>query len=1282
MLSVLHFLRSFFKPAEPSVHLPGDSEAEDQRFLPPPAEAEDPTWSRETDQDDFETLSHHSDSRSDTRTDLFESASDAEDSLPGDLTCDAYLPPGGTPLTEAACQLGPDVPAHLTSVPWSDTQELDLSPGFKEQSCQHELPVFAAGAGGQDAGHGWDCVSGPEQVCLLAAGCCPRTAEGGSSSQGAREVSARHLRGLPRVPVPRFRSESCPGVHPLPPFLLPRCELGRSWPPIHKAGAPPCGGSLDSIAPLGSQASPRRRACRLQPRRHHSAPGNISEVGRVEPGQHCWHMRTLVRAHSTAGFPSEEPLRQNGGVFGTHLKDGAATEGTPRPSNCSSPKPTPLTPPLLAAASSQEEPSSVCSLQRTSQENQLQQDSRSRSVALRFPAELLKLHPQAATGPGDCKSEHSPASQPRQPHSPRGPANTQKQLQSLVVEVGSQTSDEVPKHALHGKEALPISAKFPRHWNSDETPTCNTGLMGGSQVSDSGAPGSPRTPAGKDSPEETQEAAMVLDPHCTKSILQDSAELRAPSCSPGNTQGDQRPASSNRCPLFIIAVEHKGLQATTRKAVGPPLGTQPAGLPAQRLLPPLSFSTSPCGSPTDRMGPTCELPAAPALQERDNEACHCPKNQHTDLGALVPESASGIEEVPEEKLPGESQSPGPEDTQRVDIGLQPSGSSRPPSPSRSPSLGLECDPEDAEGSSVQVLEEGTAAGAVKTGPGTPAWAIAHALQQPGVLSGRGKAVQEPGKHLVMPKVTSFQKGKPWATDGTGRSPSEPQVDENASPEPREGGGDVGTPGDLASRRPSSQRCHPKRQRTTERRLRARLASAHKTLTNFFESKVFEREHPQERPQGSLKGEEKRRSRQSSWRTFLRGKDSESPKGSSLAGQLPGPPPLEPPSPPLTVPGSHREGWTEDVVNCAFGEPWIPPHVPVPSMFPEPRRQSEPAIKCAAPEEGGGCGVPGQAGLNRTLPSSSACCLTSENQGMPRRPLSPKPRSPRPGSQRRDVRFPGRGSAVSMVSLGHYQDGDSVAGNCERVRSPTVRTCLLLSLQTLNQDTQQEECDNRGPCHPCLSATPSLKDLARGEDPDTWEESPGEKSSCSGMQRALHAEPAQRPLSGAQVAGGALHSLSVGAAPREALAPARSSPWRPHRSVDDLWLEKTQKKRLTEQVQVERKMRARVLRKDSVQDCRKMTVASPVSLKHSRRSCPLSQSAPAALNHLGRPQHTPVNVSAVKEMRWMAYELPSPLLYIQSLNVPLISQWLALCSAHSRPTVSPAKDTDDIPARSA
>lgn len=298
---------------------------------------------------------------------------------------------------------------------------------------------------------------------------------------------------------------------------------------------------------------------------------------------------------------------------------------------------------------------------------------------------------------------------------------------------------------------------------------------------------------------------------------------------------------------------------------------------------------------------------------------------------------------------------------------------------------------------------------------------------------------------------------------------------------------MGTPGDLASRRPSSGSCHPKRQRTAERRLRARLASAHKTLTSFFESKVFEREHPQERPQGSLRGEEKRRSRQSSWRTFLKGKDSESPKGSSLAAQLPGPPPLEPPSPPLTVPGSHREGWTDDVVDCAFGEPWTPPHVPVPSMFPEPRRQSEPAIKCASPKEegGGGCGVPGQAGLNRTLPSSSACCLTSENQGMPRRPLSPKPRSPRPGSQRRDVRLPGRNSAVSMVSLGHYQDGDSAAGHCERVRSPTVRTCLLLSLQTLNQDAQQEECGNRGPGHPCLRAAPSLKDLARGEVSDRY-----------------------------------------------------------------------------------------------------------------------------------------------------------------------------------------------------
>ncbi|XP_047725481.1 rho guanine nucleotide exchange factor 4 isoform X2 [Prionailurus viverrinus] len=118
----------------------------------------------------------------------------------------------------------------------------------------------------------------------------------------------------------------------------------------------------------------------------------------------------------------------------------------------------------------------------------------------------------------------------------------------------------------------------------------------------------------------------------------------------------------------------------------------------------------------------------------------------------------------------------------------------------------------------------------------------------------------------------------------------------------------------------------------------------------------------------------------------------------------------------------------------------------------------------------------QTGISHTLPSSSACCLAYGSQGMPSKPMSPKPRNPRPGAHRADFHYPGRSSAVSMVSLGSYMDVDNSSEASERPRTPNAPASLLLSLQTLDQDGQKEESRKRGWHHHGLSTAPSLRDL--------------------------------------------------------------------------------------------------------------------------------------------------------------------------------------------------------------
>uniref|UniRef100_A0A8I5N5S0 Rho guanine nucleotide exchange factor 4 n=1 Tax=Papio anubis TaxID=9555 RepID=A0A8I5N5S0_PAPAN len=138
----------------------------------------------------------------------------------------------------------------------------------------------------------------------------------------------------------------------------------------------------------------------------------------------------------------------------------------------------------------------------------------------------------------------------------------------------------------------------------------------------------------------------------------------------------------------------------------------------------------------------------------------------------------------------------------------------------------------------------------------------------------------------------------------------------------------------------------------------------------------------------------------------------------------------------------------------------------------------------------------------------------------------------------------------------------------------------------------------------------------------WEEPASEKPSCSHIQKAFHMEPAQKPCFATEMVTWALLCVSAEAVHGEAPSQPRGIPHHSPISLDDLWLEKSQRKKLQKQAHVERSLHVGAVHKDGVKCWRKTIITSPESLNLRRRSRPLSQSAPTGLNHVGWPEHIP------------------------------------------------------------
>lgn len=821
-----------FQTPEPDIPLPVEGEIEDNQHPASPAEPEEQGWSQETDRDDFETLSHQSESQSDTKTDPFESASDTE-SLPGDLTAGVFFPSSGVSVDGEVGWRCPDVPAtrplqeqHLTCVFELDAKkELDLFPDLKEESYENEFHTLAIVAGDKEEEPLWDCVSSLDQEFLLAE-CCLQGVAANSSPQHGQSVTVQEF-GEPPVASQKSRSESYLDIPMIWPYFVQYYELGRSWPHIHsRARTPvlPHIGPLDNRIPLGARTKngstpgpkvdadllwthpylnascqpPLGTSFPLTAKHHHSAPENIGDKGRASIGHWGQHMSTLVKAHSIAGFPLSCP---GGSVRQTHVREGTETEEDSRIQNTLSPAPPQLSDLLPASQSNSPHLQdhnrlSGCSLKRASpdtpsaglpQENQLGQDARLCPATPCLTSELVKLGSQEeGPGPAECKLGHSLENRPEEPQgtppvpSPADVSNKQRHLQDILVQAGNQTSNHTSKSVLSEKR-LPPGANSPPRCSSGGTQVWNRQFLGCWELNASSD--APQTTLKSSAIGISKEAGevMILDTKCKKNGLQDSSEFPEATvfhCSPGDEECDQGlddgPRHLQEEPQTGVdsTVEQKGHQATRRKEGLLP-ESHPLDVLENRAECSLNAGVTPCEPPRGWKTTVChteyDLPAVSTSGTRDRTLQHLA--QGSELGrALIPRADSVETEPPEENLSGKSLITGHEGSYQI-MGIQPTGSQGPPSPERK-----QGEPREEVLESVAVSTEGDleasggpAAGNVEKCPCSQASGSAPRLQPPGPPRRLRKLSQEPAKRLTFLKVSSFRKGKTSATESPGRA---------------------------------------------------------------------------------------------------------------------------------------------------------------------------------------------------------------------------------------------------------------------------------------------------------------------------------------------------------------------------------------------------------------------------------------------------------------------------------------------------------------------------------
>ncbi|KAM3669839.1 rho guanine nucleotide exchange factor 4 isoform 1-T1 [Ammospiza maritima maritima] len=427
----------------------------------------------------------------------------------------------------------------------------------------------------------------------------------------------------------------------------------------------------------------------------------------------------------------------------------------------------------------------------------------------------------------------------------------------------------------------------------------------------------------------------------------------------------------------------------------------------------------------------------------------------------------------------------------------------------------------------------------------------------------------------------------------------------------------------------------KRNKTPEgKKFKTRLALAHKSLSSLFESKCPEKENTEQSSKASVKNEkEKVKIRQSTWKAFLKSKEADGLKRPVLIS-------LSSTQEGLSATSGHTftqlerqyssnrhtflktetDNGSSTDSNC-FDSSVEPLDVSLPARMWRRRIQSHDlGIRYSQNSD---CDEQQEVlsnSFNTSLEeywiktpfsppdfqlefsqSSPSCPQLSNSDGkdMPCRPMSPKPQSSRSTSQHRTFGYPGRICAASTLSLGNSSGVESSLEAPERPKTLKPRGSLLHSLD----DFQRDDSGISSQSQISLNTASSISDMLRDEFVNQECKQPCQSAAGKRPNKKWVPHRKRRPPRAPACPVATLESrartLSCPAPEEKAKEMPERRRKRPKPlykcfSFDDVWMERSQKRKLEKETQPEGGVQLQHLPQDPSKAGISPSITSPVA----------------------------------------------------------------------------------------
>uniref|UniRef100_A0A8C3NXX3 Rho guanine nucleotide exchange factor 4 n=4 Tax=Sylvioidea TaxID=2116661 RepID=A0A8C3NXX3_9PASS len=453
----------------------------------------------------------------------------------------------------------------------------------------------------------------------------------------------------------------------------------------------------------------------------------------------------------------------------------------------------------------------------------------------------------------------------------------------------------------------------------------------------------------------------------------------------------------------------------------------------------------------------------------------------------------------------------------------------------------------------------------------------------------------------------------------------------------------------------------KRNKTHEgKKFRTRLALAHKSLSSLFESKCPEKESTEQSSKASVKNEkEKAKLRQSAWKAFLKSKEADGLKRpvlvslSSTQESLHGGASGQVLTPAERQHGSNGHAYlkTETDHGSSTESSYFDSSVePVDASSPARmwRRRVQSYDLGIRYSQSSDCDEQQEVlsnSLNTSLEeywmkspfsttdlqlafsqSSPSCPQLSHSDGkdMPCRPMSPKPQSSRSAAQHRNFRYPGRVCATSMIFFGSTSGMESSLEAPERPKTLKPRGSLLHSLEDFQRDDSGISSQSQVSLNTASSISDMLRDeFVKQESEQPWQTAPDKRPNKQwvphGKRRPPRVPPCPRPVSTLESRAQRLSVPAPNEKAQEISESRRKTPKPLYKcfSFDDVWMERSQKRKLEKKTQPEGGVQLQHLPEDPSKAGISPSITSPVAFDIlPLKLHPFSQSTPTGLDCVG------------------------------------------------------------------